>query len=442
LPAALREAGKRAVLDWLGSAIAGSPSPPGRMVLAVVESLGGRPQASLVGGPKLPVTSAALYNGAVSHVVELDDVHRASISHPAAVVIPAALAVAELVDADGPAFLAAVAAGYEAVIRIGEAVTPSHYKYWHTTGTCGTFGAAAAAAKLLGLGAEGIASALGSAGTQAAGLWEFLADGAMSKHLHPGKAAMNGVLSALLAQQGFTSAARILEGEKGFFVATAAAFDPKKVTAGFGSPYKLEEVSFKVHASCRHTHPAIDAVLAAMEGRDLDPADVASVTVETYSVALGVTADHQPTTVYSAKFSLPFCVALAIHRGSAGLADFSEAGLWEPRIRETMGRVELRADPALEAIHPARWPARVTIRTRGGRTLTGSVEDPRGDPENPVSTSELEDKFRALAGPVIGPTAAEGLIEASRNLDGLTHLRQLTALFPAAVGRPGSESRE
>ncbi|MHB8947298.1 MAG: MmgE/PrpD family protein, partial [Bacillota bacterium] len=246
LPEPAMEATRRAVLDWFGSAIAGSTSTPARMMLAVVKKLGHDPQATLVpSGERLPATSAALYNGAASHVVELDDVHRASITHPGAAVIPAALAVGELVKADGRSFLTAVAAGYEAGIRVGEAVTPSHYRYFHTTGTAGTFGAAAAAAKLLGLDADGIASALGSAGTQAAGLWEFLADGAMSKHLHPGKAAMNGILSALLAREGFTSASRILEGERGFFIAEAAEYDPARVTAGFGRPYKIEEDSYK-----------------------------------------------------------------------------------------------------------------------------------------------------------------------------------------------------
>ncbi|MHB0884884.1 MAG: MmgE/PrpD family protein [Bacillota bacterium] len=430
LPEPAMEATRRAVLDWFGSAIAGSTSTPARMMLAVVKKLGHDPQATLVpSGERLPATSAALYNGAASHVVELDDVHRASITHPGAAVIPAALAVGELVKADGRSFLTAVAAGYEAGIRVGEAVTPSHYRYFHTTGTAGTFGAAAAAAKLLGLDADGIASALGSAGTQAAGLWEFLADGAMSKHLHPGKAAMNGILSALLAREGFTSASRILEGERGFFIAEAAEYDPTRVTADFGRPYKIEEDSYKIHSSCRHTHPAVDVVLELARANDLRPEDVEVVSVSAYSVALDVTNDPNPRSVYSAKFSLPFCVALSLHRRSAGATDFTEATLRDPAIRATMGRVKLVADPSLDALHPAKWPARVEIRTRDGRTLTAGTDNPRGDPENPVSTAELEEKFRGLAVPVVGEKLAERLARGVRELDRLDDVGRLLAEF-------------
>lgn len=432
LPEPVMEATRRAVLDWFGSAIAGSNSTPARMMLAVIKQLGSDPRATLVpSGERLPVTSAALYNGAVSHVVELDDVHRASITHPGAAVIPAALAVGELVKADGRSFLAAVAAGYEADIRVGEAVTPSHYRYFHTTGTAGTFGAAAAAAKLLGLDADGIASALGSAGTQAAGLWEFLADGAMSKHLHPGKAAMNGILSAMLAREGFTSASRILEGERGFFIAEAAEYDPGRVTADFGRPYKIEEDSYKIHSSCRHTHPAVDVVLELAKANDLKPAEVEAVTVSAYSVALDITDDSDPQSVYAAKFSLPFCVALALHHRRAGATDFTEATLRDPALRATMGRVKLVRDPSLDALHPAKWPARIEVRTRDGRTLTAGTDNPRGDPENPVSSGELEEKFRGLAVPVVGEGPADRLVRGVRGLAELDDVGRLMAEFRA-----------
>jgi 2-methylcitrate dehydratase PrpD len=430
LPAPVVEISKMCLLDWLGSAIGGSRMPPGPKVLSVVEMLGGNPQATLVpGGQRLPVTSATLYNGAVSHIVELDDVHRGSILHPAAPIIPAALACAELVGASGSDFLAAVVAGYEVGIRIGESVTPSHYRYWHTTGTCGTFGAAAASAKLLGLDAAGIASALGSAGTQAAGLWEFLADGAMSKHLHPGKAAMNGILSALLAREGFTAATRILEGERGFFRAMAAEYDASRIQAGLGESYKILENSFKVHASCRHTHPAIDVVLDLVRQRPVHPEDVASVRVETYSVALDITAEREPKTLYSAKFSLPFCVALAICRKSASLVQFNDENLNNREIRELMQRVELVVDPALEARYPARWPARVTLRFKDGASLSGETEAPRGDPENPLTTADFEEKFRGLSQPVVGSELAEELIPRVHALDTLSDIGELTRCF-------------
>jgi 2-methylcitrate dehydratase PrpD len=387
----------------------------------------GGPATLIPGGRLAPVTSAAFHNGAVSHILELDDLHRASILHPGASVIPAALATAEMVRASGRDFMAAVVAGYEVAIRIGEAVTPSHYRFWHTTGTCGTFGAAAASARLLGLDAGGVASALGSAGTQAAGLWEFLADGVMSKHLHPGKAAMNGVLSALLAREGFTSASRILEGEKGFFRAMASSFDESRVTEGLGNSYGIAGVSFKVHASCRHTHSTIDTALDLLQRRQFNPVDVTAVHVETYQVALDITSNSQPDSVYSAKFSLPFCVALALCRGKAGLAEFTEATLHDPLVRKVMGQVSLAMAPDLDAVHPAQWPARVTIEMRDGRAFTSRTDYPRGDPENPVCVSDLERKFSDLASPVVGRLVSGYLATTIRSLDELPQVGEITA---------------
>ncbi|NMA13771.1 MAG: MmgE/PrpD family protein, partial [Clostridia bacterium] len=238
LPKDVVDAAKAAYLDWLGSALAGSDKKPTTILTKVVKEMGGHPEATLIGdGSQTTAAHAALLNGASSHVVELDDVHKASVLHAGAVVIPAALAVCEKKGKSGKSLIAAIVAGYEVGIRVGEAVTPSHYRKWHTTGTCGTFGAAAAAAKALDLNEEQCLSTLGSAGTQAAGLWEFIEDGAMSKHLHPGKAAFNGVLSALLAGNGYTAATRIIEGKRGFCAATAPEYDLNKITDGLGEDF-------------------------------------------------------------------------------------------------------------------------------------------------------------------------------------------------------------
>lgn len=440
LPRDVAAAARMCVLDWLGSAIAGSATEPGRMIRNVARLLGDSGPASLIPDGRLaPATTAAFQNGALSHIVELDDVHRASILHAGATVIPAALAAAQMAHASGGDLLAAVAAGYEVAIRIGEAVTPSHYRYWHTTGTCGTFGAAAASARLLGLDAGGIASALGSAGTQAAGLWEFLADGAMSKHLHPGKAAMNGVLSALLAREGFTAASRILEGEKGFFRAMAASYDVSRITEGLGDSYRITGMSFKVHASCRHTHSTIDTALGLLHQYHPNPTDIEAVRVETYQVALDITANGQPDSVYAAKFSLPFCVALALCRGKAGLAEFTMDAVRDPLVARVMGRVSLAVAADLNAVHPAKWPARVTILMKDGRTFAAQTDYPRGDPENPVTVSDLEDKFRELASPVVGDGAARRLAAFVLAMDTQPDLDALTAcLQESRAGSGGS----
>ncbi len=261
LPPSVVDHARRAVLDWLGSALAGSVEPPARRAQQFVASLGVSEDATVFSGGRSSASGAALANGVAAHILEFDDIHKTSTVHAAAPVISAALAVAEREHVDGRAFLLAVTLGYEAALRIGEAVNPSHYRYWHPTGTAATFGAAAAAGSLIHLSPAQMLDALGSAGTQAAGLWEFNADGAMSKHLHPGKAAFNGILAADLARIGFTGATRILEGERGFFRAMSASYDESRVTDKLGETWKIAENCYKLYSCCGHTHTAIDVAL-------------------------------------------------------------------------------------------------------------------------------------------------------------------------------------
>ncbi|MFZ5650052.1 MAG: MmgE/PrpD family protein [Bacillota bacterium] len=418
------EAAGLAILDWMGSAAAGSRQSPAQMMLGVVEDLGGVPESTmLTGGGKTSCLNAALLNGAISHIVELDDVHRASIIHPGAAVIPAALAAAEKEHLGGKDLITAVVVGYEVAIRIAEAITPSHYYFWHTTGTCGTFGAAAAAAKIFRLGSDRITWALGNAGTQSAGLWEFIADGAMSKHLHPGKASTNGLLAALLARRGFTGASRILEGERGFCRATAKEIDFARITDGLGAgKYRIEEISYKIHSSCRHTHPAVDVALDLARKHKVVPDDVQSIRVKTYKTALDITNNYTPDNPYAAKFSLPFCVSLAIKEGHCSPEGFSESSLTDPVIRSLMERIELEADPDLTSRYPELWPASVIIHTRSGETLKGQTDCPKGDPENPLNAVELEEKFLNLARGPWGESRSQRVLELCRNLPSVSDL--------------------
>src|SRR5688572_7478696 len=232
------------------------------MAQRIAAGFGTSDEATVFGAPRGSAAAAAFANGVASHILELDDIHKRSTVHGAAPIIPAALAVAEREQASGAAFLTAVTVGYETAFRIGEAVNPSHYRFWHPTGTVATFGAAAAAGLLVGLTPAQMVHALGTAGTQAAGLWQFNADGAMSKHLHPGKAAMNGVMSADLARAGFTGASRILGGERGFFRAMCDVADSSRITAGLPVIGKIRENGYKLHACCGHTHSAIDLAIA------------------------------------------------------------------------------------------------------------------------------------------------------------------------------------
>ncbi|WP_249869284.1 MmgE/PrpD family protein [Oceanobacillus saliphilus] len=399
LPKEVVEFTKLCILDYFGSAIAGSTKEPIKKMEALVNEMGGSPQASLITGGKSSVMQAALLNGASSHMVEQDDIHKASIIHAATVVIPAALAVSEWKKLTGKELITAVIVGYEVCYRIGEAVTPSHYYYWHNTATCGTFGAAAAVAKLLNLNKEQIVHALGSAGTQAAGLWEFIEDGAMSKQLHPGKAAMNGVISALLAEKDFTAATKILEGKRGFFEAMSETYDISKVTEGLGATYKIMENSFKVHASCRHTHHAMDLMIEVSKKADISTSDIEEIAVKTYQVAIDITDNDNPQTEYAAKFSLQYCTALAFVKGEGGLHAFNEDNLWSQEIRDLLKRVKVEVADDIQEAYPEKWGAKVEIRLKNDEIIAVETDFPKGDPENPVTKADLLDKFHRLASP-------------------------------------------
>jgi 2-methylcitrate dehydratase PrpD len=349
--------------------------------------------------PRSSAAGAALANGVASHILELDDVHKGSTLHAAAPIIPAALAVAEREHADGRAFLLAVVVGYEAALRIGEAVNPDHYRFWHPTGTAATFGAAAAAGSILGLDAAQMLDALGTAGTQAAGLWEFNADGAMSKHLHPGKAAMNGVLAADLAAAGFTGATRILEGERGFFLATSRSFDATRITDGLGDHWKISENCYKLHSCCGHTHSAIDVMLD-LRDRVVNPFPE-RITVETYGPGYAIVKEMDPQTPYQAQFSLAYCVSAALMEGMVGLRQFGPERFTPEARRESailsfLPQIRVVVADDLTAKYPAAWPTRISIELEDGSIVSGAADFPRGNPENPVTTEELETKFMRL----------------------------------------------
>src|SRR5918997_797563 len=276
LPDEVVERTKEFFLDWVASALAGKDAKPVRILEHFAELMGPEdgPSEILPSRGRTSPLFAALVNGAASHVVEQDDVHNGAVFHPATVVFPAVLATAQQTGSSGREVLVASVAGYEAGVRIGAFLGRSHYKVFHTTGTAGTLAAAAAVSRLLGADEETMLQALGSAGTQAAGLWEFLRDAADSKQLHTAKAASDGLLAAYLARDGFTGAERILEGEQGMAAGMSEGADPNKLIEGLGERWAVLETSFKFHASCRHTHPAADALLKAMQEHDLKAEDV------------------------------------------------------------------------------------------------------------------------------------------------------------------------
>jgi 2-methylcitrate dehydratase PrpD len=416
LPAAASAMARRCVLDWLGAGFAGCVLPAGIIAARLAVRLGGPAEATLLRGGRVACTGAALANGIASHAVEMDDLHRASVMHLGTVTIPAALALGEREHCPGLRVLEAVVCGYEVGARVAEASGPTHYRFWHVTGTAGAFAAAAAASVILGLSARETLNALGSAGTLSAGLWEFLADGAMSKALHAGRAAETGVLCALLAREGFTGAAAILEGEKGFLRAMAGGGDPTRLTQGLGDGYRIERNSFKLHAACGHTHPAIDAALE-LRRQGVEAAEVEEVRVRTFRTALDVTGIRDPRNPYQAKFSLPFCVALALIHGRVGLDEFTPATLADPAVRELAGRVTCEEDAGCTAAYPGLWQAAVAVTGPGRRRREVRVEAPRGSPENPASDEEITEKFSRLSAGCVSPGRRAALANAIAALE-------------------------
>ncbi|MFA7437950.1 MmgE/PrpD family protein [Castellaniella sp.] len=387
------------LLDGLGSILAGAAQRPVQSMARYARIMGPAdgPSESLVDQSATSPLFAALVNAAAAHMVEQDDVHNGSVFHPAAVVFPPALATAQALGRSGRDVLVAAVAGYEAGIRIGEYLGRSHYRVFHTTGTAGTLAAAVATGRLLHLDARQMLHALGSAGTQAAGLWEFLRDGADSKQLHTAKAAANGLMAAWLAHDGFTGASHILEGRQGMAAGMSQDADPARLVDGLGSRWAVLETSFKYHASCRHTHPAADALLQVVTEHDLSIDDIESVVAHVHQGAIDVLGPVvAPVTVHQSKFSMSTVLGLIAKHRQAGLADFDN-GLNDPDIRAFEARVRMELDPEVDAAYPARWLGRVSVRTRSGQVFQGRVDVPKGDPANTLSRPEIEDKVRRLA---------------------------------------------
>jgi 2-methylcitrate dehydratase PrpD len=395
IPSNVIDGAKDLFVDWMGSALAGKGAPPVDALERFAAEMGSEagPSEIVPSGRGTSPLFAALINGAASHVAEQDDVHNGSVFHPGTVVFPAVLAVAQSEGVSGRELLVAAIAGYEVGIRVGEFLGRSHYKIFHTTGTAGTLASAAAVAKLLELDADGTQHALGSAGTQAAGLWEFLRDAADSKQLHTAKAAADGLLSAYLARSGVTGARRILEGAQGLAAGMSTDADPAKLTNGLGTRWAMIETSYKWHASCRHTHPAADALLSLMQREHLSADEIASVTARVHQGAIDVLGQVvKPTSVHQAKFSMGTVLGLIAVYGRAGLDEFEHCALEDARVTAFRERVQMVLDPEVDGAYPRRWIGKVDVETTDGRVLSARVDVPKGDPGNSLSRAELEEK--------------------------------------------------
>jgi len=385
------------VLDWIGCAAVGAATPTAQAIRTGTGLL-------QMDDPWQPL----LHDGAVGNILEMDDIHRAALVHPGPVVIPAAFFTARRLKRSGRAFLEAVVRGYEAMIRLGEAVGPAHYRYWHPTATCGSVGAATAAFSLLqspdgtvaagpavpagpaGARATTLAHALGLALTRSAGLWQVRLESNMAKAWHNAHAAQTGVQAAMLACGGVTAPTRMLEGEKGFFAALCPDARPEALLADPDGPWKIVETSFKPWPSCRHTHPAIDAALQ-LRGHITD---IRQVRIRTYSDAVDFCDNPAPQDEQQARFSLQHAVAVALLHGEPAFAHFSPASLADGDIVALRRKVDVFASSDVSARYPAHFGADLEIESADGKMLRHATLDAQGDPERPLAATAIERKAR------------------------------------------------
>jgi len=418
---------KRAVLDWLAALYPGTRMSPGAELMKAHADEFGVGHARLPGfGKHTFGATAAWINGSVSHTVEFDDIFRDAVYHPGCPVISAALAAADTLDSEGLDFMTAIVVGYEISTRLGAAIQPAHYRYFHTTGTVGSIGAAAAVAALYAPGDAAVMQhAIATAATFAAGLQQAFRSDAMTKALHAGHAAAVGVRAGMAAAAGVTGVADILEGEAGFAAALGGSLDLPMVTAGLGADYNITRITQKNHGCCGHTFPSIDAVLAMQQQHGFTVDDIESIDVATYKTAIDVTGNANPQTAFEGKFSLPYVVAHALLYGSVRLNAFDADRLGDQAIRDLMKKIRLVADDVLTAAFPRHRSSRVAISLKNGKRHEHYAQDRKGDPECPLSDDELNDKYDELVTPVLGDANATALKSQIWTLESL-RVRQLS----------------
>ena len=424
IPEDVMRRGEDLLVDWFGSAVAGKGANPVEILTRFAEQMGPNsgPSEILVHRSSSSPYLAAMSNAAASHVVEQDDLHNSSVFHPATVVFSPALACAQALGRSGIEFLTAAIVGYEVGIRVGEFLGRSHYKTFHTTGTAGSLASAAAVGHLLKLSPEQMLHAFGSAGTQSAGLWEFLRDAADSKQLHTAHAAGTGLMAAYLARDGFTGAQHILEGKQGLAAGMSSDADPSYLVDRLGTRWASAETSFKYHASCRHTHPAADALLHTMQSNNIHAQDIDRIVTHVHQGAIDVLGPvTHPTTVHQSKFSMGTVLAIIAYHRFAGLQEFADH-FNDTEICALRDRVTMELDPEIDAAYPKRWIGKVTVILKDGRQLHGRVDEPKGDPGNTLSRTEITDKALRLAAFSGGATP----LEMTSAIDALWNIRNQT----------------
>ena len=399
LPDVVIAAGKQVIVDWLGCVLIGAEAAPARAIAEAFADEIGQGTATCFVGPALCQPGlGALITGVAAHTIELDDIHSAALYHPGVCVISAALAASQLARASGDVFLRSVIAGYEISNRIGIGVNPDHYKYWHTTGTVGTFGATVAAAIALDLDAKQFSDALGNAASMAAGLQQAFRSDGMTKPLHAGRAAEAGLLAARIATKGFSGSAVMLSGPVGFIQAMSHGRD---ITAQFDNLFEDWTVTrsmYKRFSACGHIAAPIDLAMELSSREKIDAAQIDKIDVATYATALKAAAIVHPTSAFEAKFSLPFCVSASLLGHDLTDPTSFEALYADKRIAALIGKVKMTVDNEIDAAFPRLRGGRVAITMIDGTVYRAGAATRKGEPTNPFTAKELIQKFKRLAG--------------------------------------------
>lgn len=426
---------KGCLLDSLGCAVCGSTTEWGAIVNQFVQSQEGIQEARLwTTGFEGPAANVVLGNGTMIHSLDFDDYHMTKI-HPGAVAIPAAIAIGEKDHVDGKSLVTALVAGYETMIHISRGLNPGNSKMsgWHLTGTCGTFAAAAAVGNLWGFDRDTMASALGMAGTQSAGLFAFTADGSFSKRFHPGRAAQSGIIAASLARNGYRGPTKILEADDGgFFKATSFDYDFSKVIQGLGEKYDTEDVVLKPYPACGSLHSSVDAALIIRTENPIEIDRIATINVynsDVVNVQCGF--DYKPVGLLQAQMSMKYCVARTLLDGVLSLDQFSEDKLSDPTVIELAQRVHFVLDEEIHKIYPREFPSIVEVIMTDGKTYRTRVNMPKGSIDNPMTWGEVTEKFKSQAFFRLSDRDANALIDLIENLEDVEDVFEISRLMTA-----------
>lgn len=444
LPSSILDATEEFILDLIGCVVGGTTEESSRILTDLAASWGPSDGPSTLIGRHARTSSplAALVNGTSGHALELDDTHPEAGCHCGVAVIPAALAIAEQEGCTGRELLLATALGYEVMARVGESLLgKAFWRGFHTTGILAPFGAVVASGKLLGLNRDQMLSALGMAASQSSGLQTYRTNGAWNKRFHAGHGAMAGVMAAYACRDGFLGPSETFLGNGGWFDAYSyeGQYEPEKLVGGLGETWRLLRNAIKPHACCRFAGIIVDAAVELAQSHDLQPDHVTDVVVAMarYPMerALMEPRDrkYKPVSIVDAQFSAPYAAAVGIVKRRAFLDEFSEMAIRDQTVLDVAQRVRCEVDPEAERVWPARFPCEVRVTLTGGSTVATRVEWHKGTPENPLTRVELETKFRALAGPVLGDKAATRLLSMLGSLRTLKDLRELSA---ALLGDP------